>query len=556
MAKVVTENFRIESADEFVDSFKTSTGNSYYIMGSSVTRDSIIRNTQKDIREFQRRVLFGNKVTDDDVRYMFNINPWTTGTVYDAFDDDADMSTKNFYVTVLPGTINETDYYVFKCISNNGGAPSTKTPSTANIQSDANFEVTLGDGYIWKYMFNVPPAEYLLFGTSKFLPYVESASDTSPANTAIQGISNIIVEQTDAGAFKPYLIGSSTAPTVAEVKLVSNSVVEGEIELQIKCESVVRNDRGAYNNMYLRSITTGEVYDIIDSVIPGGADQTQNRTLILTVPSTENLQSLIETAVEIVPKIDVSVPESPIGTRAIAYGILDNLGTLMDIKFRTKGSGYTYAEAVVKQPPALNLIQTKIKTVVSPRGGHGADPVHELFMSRVATVTSFYSDALNAIPNTNTYTKVGLVKNPTFANDQLPETFDNRVKLIVQQSPAAVLSDLQASVGNFVIQEIGGQTVTGIIHEIEYSGTDTILHLADSTGAYANKFQQGGIEIKTTLESPTSNFVGDINIDDDPNDIQQQPYSAYTGELLHFIDFDVITRTENSKEKIKLIFDF
>ena len=40
MAKVVTENFRVESTNEFVDSFANANGNNYYIMASSVSEDS------------------------------------------------------------------------------------------------------------------------------------------------------------------------------------------------------------------------------------------------------------------------------------------------------------------------------------------------------------------------------------------------------------------------------------------------------------------------------------------------------------------------------------
>ena len=157
MAKVVTENFRIETSNEFVKSFEDMASNDYYIMGSSYSKNNTISNSQKEIRDFERRVIFGNRITTDDVRYMFNIKPWSTGTVYDSFDDTQDMSTKNFYVTVLDGPINETSYKVFKCIRNNNGAASTQEPSTT--QESVNFETTVSDGYIWKYLFSVPPAD-------------------------------------------------------------------------------------------------------------------------------------------------------------------------------------------------------------------------------------------------------------------------------------------------------------------------------------------------------------------------------------------------------------
>ena len=167
MAKVVTENFRVESTNEFVDSFADANGNNYYIMASSVDEDSTIANTQKDIREFQRKVVFGNKIDSSNVRYMFNIKPWVTGTVYDIFDDTQDMSTKNFYVTVLDGTINETSYKVYKCLRNNNGAPSTDSPPTSEL--DSEYEITSGDGYVWKYLFDVSASTIFIVRYIKIL---------------------------------------------------------------------------------------------------------------------------------------------------------------------------------------------------------------------------------------------------------------------------------------------------------------------------------------------------------------------------------------------------
>ena len=166
MAKIITENFKVETTNELFDSFISTnstlssnfatslaafntTGSlslssndqsaitgfvntqlaslkpesDYYIMGSSVDKANVILNTQFEKREFQRRVIFGNKVTDDDVRYMFHRNTWTQNTVYDDFDDTQDVGTLNMFVTI---TNDEGNYYVYKCIqNNNGGSAST-----------------------------------------------------------------------------------------------------------------------------------------------------------------------------------------------------------------------------------------------------------------------------------------------------------------------------------------------------------------------------------------------------------------------------------------------
>ena len=71
----------------------------YYIMASralsNVDTVPTIQNTQKDKRDFRRKILFGNKVDNNSARFMFYENPWTPGTVYDAFDDTKDVSSSN-----------------------------------------------------------------------------------------------------------------------------------------------------------------------------------------------------------------------------------------------------------------------------------------------------------------------------------------------------------------------------------------------------------------------------------------------------------------------------
>ena len=552
MAKVVTESFRVESTDEFVKSFADAAGNDYYIMGSSVTQDPEISNTQKSIREFQRKVVFGNKIDDSSVKYMFAKKPWVSGTIYDAFDDEQDMSTKNFYVTVLGGNgqINESNYNVFKCIRNNNGGPSTQTPS--DIGAETNYEVTLGDGYVWKYMFDVPPAQYLLFGTSKFLPYV---ANQDIIDQSTQGISDVVIESVDEGGLAPYLVGSETNPSQAIVTAVSTPGdyvpgVEQTWELRLSCSRLVKSSVGAYQNMYFRVVDDEDIFDITDSRVPNDDD----KSLIIQIKSDRNLISFSDKFCEIVPKVEISPPDGSTGaSRAIAYGLVNSLGTLKNIAFISKGSGYTFATAELLQPPSANFETTDIRPVVTPKGGHGSNPVHELFMSRVATVTSFITDVNTSIPGTNSYTKVGLVKNPSFVdsdgNDIASlDDFDNRVKLVINTSQ---LLDSQADVGFYVEQTIGTQTVSGIIHEVKFVNNATEIYLVDTVGAYSGKFQPGQpFKIKLTATSPNTSFEGTIN------SIRQNTYVPYSGEVLHFVDFDPITRTLTSKEKIKLIFDF
>ena len=622
MAKIVTENFRIESTNEFVKSFRTSNAsvvqkfedglelyndslpaienwdpndnpsnldgpelttaqldaisnlaeiqinsilpeNNYYIMASSVDNDAEIKNTQKDKREFQRRVIFGNKISDADIRYMFGINAWTTGTVYDEFDDTKDMSLTNFYVTVLDGEVNETSYKVFKCISNNNGARSVNKPSTANL--DVLFETTLEDGYVWKYMFSVPPSEYLLFATSRFLPYVE---DKTVIDGAKQSVSNINIDAAQFGIFADYLIGdkdpASTKPTSGLIEqVIQDSAPDNTWKLTLSSSNVVKSSLGAYKNMYLRITSTGELFEILNSDVPSteGLDLTQNKSLIVFVKTATNIINRAGVECQIVPKIEVS-PSDGGGTNAIAYGILDPNGTLKSIGFTEKGSQYSFATAKLLMPPALEdrASGNNLSVVVSPTGGHGSDPVLELFMSHVTLMTNFFEDEITNIPGNGDYTKVGLVKNPTFRDETFPADFDNRVKITCNGNVSANFAP-----GYYIFQTVDNQTVEGTVHQVKYDSVanETYIFAIDTVGAYNKQFkvltaadEENNIEaFSGEFKVKTSRDIGDSQTFV-INNVEQEKYTPYSGEVLHFVNFDPITRRGNRKEKVKLIFDF
>ena len=599
MAKIITENFRVETANELfrsftegnasiVDEFEedmlswVNAGNisiseddktalfgyfpdhllgimndsqpdsTYYIMGSSITKGETITNTQFQKREFLRRVIFGSKISQDNIRYMFDYNAWANGTTYDSFDDTRDISTLNFYVTVLDGDINEGSYKVFKCLRNNNGNPSTVQPSTTDLES--NYEVHSSDGYVWKYMFSVPPSEYQVYSTVQSLPYY---ADATVVANAEESISDIVVETTEGGLLSEYNLGTLS---VQQVVLASQDVDAGTYTWEVEVTTtgaVPKNTKGAYKNMYLRFPNEGTIYDILDSDSPTTSNAAQTRFFV-TIENTQadfNIEYEKTTECLVVPKVEISTTS---GTRAIAYVVLDTNGTIEDIEFVNKGTQYKYATATLLMPPALEDKKdaTTLRAVVSPRGGHGSDPISELYMSKLAVITNFFSDNLNEIPESNSYTRVGLVKNPSFRGDVQPSTFDNRMTVHISDDtgPDADEGLPQDYTNYFITQTVNGQEIYARIHEQTYDAVanETTLHLVDYVGAWAEQFEAGSVEIKSSLTATDADTF-DINTVSN-NDLGL--YTDYSGDLLHYVDFDPITRQGGRREKIKFVFDF
>jgi len=666
MAKVITENFKIETTNELFNSFKSQNSTlganflsqlqaydvaqsgftltsanenaikamvddqltalrpeaNYYIMASSslASVDGVppVTNTQVSKRDFQRKVIFGTKIEDSSARYMFYQNAWVDGTVYDAFDDIADIETLNVLVTIRN---TEGEYLVFKCIENNNGSPSTVSPQTVIEQfATANYQsVETEDKYIWHYMFTVNADESDIYKTVDSLPLPPVYGDVNVIANAKENISQIIVESTPIGQFNQYLFGEATGIANSSSVLVKSSSISQDITTLVlgitdKVGRSLYQDLDAYKYMYFRSATgstQGKLYQVISSTA-------NDATKEITVQVRTNDVISSSGSGQLVPKIEVS-SSTLSGTRARAYGIIDQFGTLTRVAFETKGTEYKFASAQVIYPKSLSTPGiTTLRTVISPKGGHGSNPIDEMAMSRLTIVTDFIGQSVN-IPDSNTYTQVGLLKNPTFTDSTgastTPLEFDNRIVLTVSgdktsDAPADSFFeqyirtiDIQDIVGgeHYVINDAGnltdaewdalatttisgalGTSFTSIstpsvglnktgtvsvavdnlspdeeeeivkakVHQSVYDGsTNTKIYLVDYYGDFESKVQLGNIRIKSTVSSTNATT---INI----NTIEYGDYDSYSGELLHFLDFSPITRSETSREKVKFTFDF
>lgn len=534
MAKIITENFRSGITEDFYNSISNE---NYYIFASSIDKSNVIINSQVEKRNFLRRVIFGNKVDGTNARYLFTKNNWVEGNIYDAFDDSADVSTLDMYVTVLDGDINEGSYNVYKCLDNNGGSASTSQPTFTT-----NEETRTSDGYIWKYMFSVPPSEYITYQTTAALPYFE---DSSAVSAAIENISDILITSVDPNIFESVVLGSNTA-----VEGIVQEGAVGNYIVSIITDEEPSSANNTYQNMYIKfDSNENYIFEISRTVKPGDSTNQLDVYFTSSIIFDENEIDEIESdTVSIVPKITVS-PSDGSGNNCIAYGIIDSSGNLIDIQFANRGSKYTYATAELALPPALvGEKDCSLRVVVSPKNGHASNPISELYMSKVLVNTSFFSSDFTNIPDSNTYTKIGIVKNPTFRDSTFPSDIDNRM---IMTANTDIRTDVIAT-NSYVYQtKSGGEVVEGIIHEIAYdSNTDiTTIYLVDYTGDYSTTFEAGEANVKTEPDSLISN---DFTI----NTITPGNYVPYSGEIYHFVDFNPIERQPDTKEKVKFVFDF
>ena len=172
----------IRHFNDIIDSFVrnvTTSEKAYYVFAGKPTPwtdESSPPDITGSIEDYQQSIysdlMYGKLIKVDDVAYMITNLEWTTGTVYDHYDQtDPDLYDKNFYVV--------TDRReVYKCIYNGGGVASTVKPNLASV----NGTFTTADGYVWKYMFKIEPNFDIKFSGSDYIP-VTVNTDVVDAST-------------------------------------------------------------------------------------------------------------------------------------------------------------------------------------------------------------------------------------------------------------------------------------------------------------------------------------------------------------------------------------
>jgi len=109
------------------------------------------------------------------------------------------------------------EYNVYKCLDNNAGSLSTAKPIGTQVAP-----ISLSDGYVWKYMFNVPLALRTKFLTDQYFPIVNALSQQFYSNG---GIENIKIETRGSG------YGSMTLTVSGDGYLSDDPVYLGTVNI-------------------------------------------------------------------------------------------------------------------------------------------------------------------------------------------------------------------------------------------------------------------------------------------------------------------------------------
>jgi hypothetical protein len=191
MAAIVTDQFRILNATNFINSV-TNNSDSYYIFlgldnpsqvgfGRTTNWDTNIPNPTDNLEyssHYRDTSLFGKKITSSNIRRLIRKVTWTSNTSYDMYRHDYSIGNRapNSDLSRLYDTnyyVINSDYKVYICIDNGSsdvnlkGNKSQDEPTFTDLEpSSAGIS---GDGYIWKYLFTVSPSDIIKFDSTEYV---------------------------------------------------------------------------------------------------------------------------------------------------------------------------------------------------------------------------------------------------------------------------------------------------------------------------------------------------------------------------------------------------
>ena len=530
MSAIITDQFRILNANNFVESVE-NTNNSYYVfigLPNPVGTDTLVgygrssewnSNTPAPTDSFSYRAhagdtsMFGKKVSSANIRRIIRRVDWIAGSRYEIYRDDYSIDNPspltqanrlydaNYYVL-------NSDFKVYICIDNGSsgdnplGNVSQDEPTFTDLEpSKAG---NSGDGYIWKYLFTVSPSDIIKFDSTEFITVPNSWSTSSDSqirsvrengnsDVNLNQIKHVYIENSGDG----YADGLNQ-----EVDIVGDGVgAKARVDIQ----------NSKITNVTVSSGGRGYTYGIVDlgNLSSGVSTSTGRAKLIPIIPPSlghgHDLYTELGTdRVIVYSRFDDSTKDFPIDTKFSQVGIIKNptkVGTSITYTDSTFSSLQAVKFETTTESPVVGEEITQV-LVAPPNTGRTATAYVASFDSETKVLKYFRDRSLHF--------------NRT--------TLDQTDYAGISTSARIYQFESQAGANNIRGKESG------------FSGSPSLNFSGITTNPTGNKLINLGV-----------NFIGGL---------ANSEINKGSGEVIYLDNRPVIVRNQRQKEDIKIILEF
>tara|TARA_B100000424_G_scaffold271068_1_gene272345 strand:+ start:12463 stop:14085 length:1623 start_codon:yes stop_codon:yes gene_type:complete len=540
MPAIVTDQFRIFNANNFVNSVLTGDDSYYVFLGlvnpfgkipfsNTIVGFGRTSNWQTEtpapidnlqyLNHYRDTMLFGKKVNSANIRRVVKRHNWISNTRYDMYrhdyqtivnpapnSDTGNLFDSNFYVV-------NSDFKVYICIDNGSSGTNIKGNVSIDEPTFTDLEVTAagtsGDGYLWKYLFTASPSDIIKFDSTEFIVLPndwETSTDSQIQNVRDAGDSDVNFNQIK----KVYIenAGSGVSPVY---------------------------QTGTYEVDILGDGSGGKVQIVVDTT-----------------------------------------------------------GKISSAKVSSGGSGYTFGVVnlgTVQINPAGSLSAdnaAKLIPIIPPSKGHGHNIYKELGSDKVLIYARF-DDSTKDFPTDTKFSQIGIIKNPTQISSGSTFTL-NQFSSLSSLKLSSDIGITQSLVGVGITQTTtNGDIARGYIASYDKETKvlkyfqDRSLHFVngvDQTDNTSISKQSKVVPFESTSESIISdntdpdlqftksidtNFSGIttvvnnkiINLGVNFTDgISQEEINKKTGDIIYVDNRELVERNSRQKEDVKIILEF
>jgi hypothetical protein len=541
MPEILSTNLKSDLNRLFLEQSRAS--EDYYLFVSSIgpfdPSDSLFSKN-----EFLEKTLFAKKISSNDMHYMIKYYPWQKGLVFEEYDDQVDLTGVKFYAVVGPNDNDTGDYRVYKCLNNNDRTEVSNPPNWAETTPNQIYETA--DGYVWKFMYKLTDLQFEAYNAVGYIPLVDDYVIDPPTSTGSQVSDILVVNPNDNFGYKEErgaLVGSPYSTGIIIVD--PSTVVSPTTNYYTGQYLITTNPDGVTTRIfkityYFYNKNTGNAQIrvggelITGAANPVAAGVTQNASW------------------KILPEVKIEGD----GTGALGIpNIVDS--QIRSIQLIEPGTGYHNITITVTDPrvdfrpgqSGSDEVRCILRARLTPDGGHGYNFIDEFKCKHFMLYAYITADDNTQIGDSNTYTGVGIVKEPTF-HDTTPVIFDNRIAIttddIDKVSANTVLTQLSS--GNIV-------TFSGVVHEVDED--NNTFYLAEYMGPYPNNPATGDGDTSLDLTLPLRNITGQTITINSPveDNIVMSNYQQRSGEVYFMENFFPLARTDLSREEFKFVLE-
>jgi len=516
MAAIVTDQFRILNAGNFVDSID-NTSNSYYVFLSlpNPTAVGFGRSSDWDdntpvptddfnyVNHVGQTMMFGKKVTSINAKRLIRRIDWARGTRYEMYRHDYSASNPspitqstrlydaNYYV------INS-EYKVYICIENGSSGINTTGNASQDEPTFTDLEPSKagesGDGYIWKYLFTVNPSDIIKFDSTEYIVLPNSWDSSTDAQiSAIRdnGDSSIYENQIKTVYIKNQ--GSNYSGGLGQEVNILGDGTGGKVVVDVVS--------GKITNTTVSSGGKGYTYAMVDLGSINASSAGTYAHLIPIIPPSKGhgydlYKELGADKVLVYARFDDSTKDFPIDTKFAQVGIVKNPTSI--------GSTSVYTENQFSSLGAIKFLSTNGSLSIG-------DKITQIVTGGIAKgyVASYDSE-----------TKV--------------------VKYFIDRT----LSFNQTSLDQ---TDYIGITTASKVFSFESSANSV-----STTGGFTGSIDTSFTGITT---NPTGNKVVDLGIQF-TNGLATSEINKGSGEIIYLDNRPLISRNSRQKEDVKIILEF